>query len=58
MQRKLWEIINVDFEATGSNTDYIFCIRHIKKGKVIPFQARRVGRGIVLLFHDLGTRRG
>ena len=32
-----------------------------KKGKVIPLQARvaqRVGRGIALLFHDRGTRRG
>jgi hypothetical protein len=30
-------------------------------GKVIPLQARcgqRVGRGIALLFHDLGTRSG
>ena len=32
-----------------------------KKGKVIPLQAgvaKRVGRGIALLFHDRGTRRG
>ena len=31
------------------------------KGKVIPLQARcgpEVGRGIALLFHDRGTRRG
>ena len=31
------------------------------KGKVIPLQAgvaQRVGRGIALLFHDRGTRRG
>jgi len=27
-------------------------------GKVFPLQARRVGRGIALLFHDRGTRRG
>jgi len=33
----------------------------IKKGKVIPLQpgvAQRVGRGIALLFHDRGTRKG
>ena len=32
-----------------------------KKGKVIPLQARcgpQGGRGIALLFHDPGTRRG
>jgi len=33
-----------------------------EKGKVIPLQTRcvaqRVGRGIALLFHDRGTRRG
>jgi hypothetical protein len=31
------------------------------KGKVIPLQAyvaQRVGRGIALIFHDRGTRRG
>jgi len=28
------------------------------KGKVILFQAQRVGRGIAVLFHDCGTRRG
>ena len=28
------------------------------KGKVILLQAQRVGRGIALLFHDRGTRRG
>ena len=36
---------------------YIF----LNKGKVIPLQVRcaqRVGRGIALLFHDRGTRRG
>ena len=31
---------------------------HFSKGKVIPLQAQRVGRGIALLFHDRGTRRG
>ena len=33
----------------------------VHKGKVIPLQAgvaQRVGRGIALLFHDHGTRRG
>jgi len=29
MQKKLLKTINVDFEATGSNTGHIFCIRHI-----------------------------
>ena len=28
------------------------------KGKFFPLQAQRVGRGIALLFHDRGTRRG
>jgi len=35
-------------------------ILYYGKGKVIPFRpgvAQRVGRGIALLFHDLGTRR-
>jgi len=35
--------------------------KYIYKGKVIPLQpgvAQRVGRGIALLFHDHGTRRG
>jgi len=32
-------------------------IKHIEgKGKVIPLQAQRVGRGIALLFRDRGTR--
>ena len=33
----------------------------IIKGKVISLQvyvAQRVGRGVALLFHDIGTRRG
>ena len=33
----------------------------VNKGKVFPLQAgvaQRVGRGIALLFHDRGTRRG
>ena len=34
--------------------DYIYIYIY----KVIPLQARRVGRGIALLFHDRGTRRG
>jgi hypothetical protein len=36
-------------------------IIHYKKCKVTPLRARcgpEVGRGIALLFHDLGTRRG
>jgi len=28
------------------------------KGKVIPLQAQKVGRGLALLFHDRGTKRG
>ena len=38
-----------------------YTIRRPLKGKVFPLQARcgqRVGRGIALLFHDRGTRRG
>ena len=31
---------------------------YIKKGKVNPLQAQRVGRDIALLFHYCGTRRG
>ena len=34
---------------------------YIYKGKVIPLRARcgpELGRGIALLFHDRGTRRG
>jgi hypothetical protein len=34
MQRKLLEIISVDFDATGQlTTDHIFCIRHILEKK-------------------------
>ena len=33
-------------------------IVELVKGKVIPLQVQRVGRGIALLFHDRGTRRG
>ena len=31
---------------------------HLLKGKVIPLQAQRVGRGIAVLFHERGTRKG
>jgi len=29
MQRRLLGIISVDFDATGSATDNVFCIRHM-----------------------------
>ena len=36
----------------------VLCYWGVKeKGKMFPLQARRVGRGIALLFHDRGTRR-
>ena len=44
---------------TTTKTTTIIIIKG--KGKVIPLQpsvAQRVGRGIALLFHDHGTRRG
>ena len=40
---------------------YIYIYIYIYKGKVILLQAgvaQRVGRGMALLFHDDGTRRG
>ena len=39
----------------GHGVDHLL---HSSKGKVIPLQAQRVGRGIALLFHFHGTRRG
>ena len=40
---------------------YIYIYIYKGKGKAFPLQlgvAQRVGRGIALLFHDRGTRRG
>jgi hypothetical protein len=34
MQKKFWVIINVDFDATGQNTDHTFCIHQILEKKL------------------------
>jgi hypothetical protein len=44
----------MDFEGTG----YWIKVKKLKFARYRPGVAQRVGRGIALLFHDRGTRRG
>jgi hypothetical protein len=49
-------------EVRGDGTMDYFSVTNLENkavlGKVIPLQAQKVGRGIALLFHNRGTRRG
>jgi hypothetical protein len=44
-------------EYVGITTKFIIKIK-VNQPRYRPDVAQRVGRGIALLFHDLGTRRG
>ena len=53
--------VSLSCNMYGSNTARISCYRHrvkVKSSRYRPGVAQRVGRGIALLFHDRGTRRG
>ena len=44
--------------VTISISKYIYRYKKVKFSRYRPGVAQRVGRGIALLFHDRGTRRG
>ena len=49
---------DVSFEQFGLEAHCIQCTVKVKRSRRRPGVAQRVGRGIALLFHDRGTRRG
>jgi len=49
---------SVKIYMRSSNIKQCYCYKKVKFSRYRPGVAQRVGRGIALLFHDRGTRRG
>ena len=52
------QVVHTDKEVTANRSDIIIKNVKVKCSCYRPGVAQRVGRGIALLFHDSGTRRG